>query len=48
MTMPENLPFYERHGFRVAAEAVEPESGIRFWWLWREPGARRQSAERGG
>jgi GNAT superfamily N-acetyltransferase len=32
-----NVPFYERHGFRVVVEVDEPTSGIRFWTMLREP-----------
>jgi GNAT superfamily N-acetyltransferase len=36
-----NVPFYERHGFRVVVEVDEPTSGIRFWTMLREPHGRR-------
>ena len=32
-----NLAFYERHGFRVAAEARVPRLDLRTWSLVREP-----------
>ena len=32
-----NVPFYQRHGFKVLAEAVEPVSGLRYWTFQREP-----------
>jgi GNAT superfamily N-acetyltransferase len=32
-----NVPFYERHGFRVVVEVDEPTSGVRFWTMLREP-----------
>ena len=32
-----NVPFYERHGFRVTRELVIPGGGPRFWLMWREP-----------
>jgi GNAT superfamily N-acetyltransferase len=38
-----NVPFYERHGFRVAVEVDEPTSGIRFWTMLREPASERRS-----
>jgi GNAT superfamily N-acetyltransferase len=31
------LPFYERHGFAVAADRREPVSGLRFWCCVRTP-----------
>jgi GNAT superfamily N-acetyltransferase len=34
-----NVPFYQRHGFEVVTEAVEPTSGIRFWTCRRMPGS---------
>jgi GNAT superfamily N-acetyltransferase len=34
---PKNLPFYERHGFHVLREGVEPTSALRFWTLLRDP-----------
>jgi ribosomal protein S18 acetylase RimI-like enzyme len=30
-----NVPFYQRHGFEVLTEGVEPTSGIRFWTMRR-------------
>src|SRR5262245_28611167 len=38
-TLPQNVGYFQRHGFQVAMENVEPESGIRLWRMWREPGA---------
>jgi GNAT superfamily N-acetyltransferase len=35
-TKPENLPLYERHGFRVTEEITMPR-GPRQWLMWREP-----------
>jgi ribosomal protein S18 acetylase RimI-like enzyme len=32
-----NLAFYERHGFRIMAEAVVPGLDVRTWSLTREP-----------
>jgi GNAT superfamily N-acetyltransferase len=34
---PKNLPFYERHGFHVLREGVEPASALRYWTLLRDP-----------
>jgi ribosomal protein S18 acetylase RimI-like enzyme len=28
---PANVPFYERHGFTIVAEGVEPKSGLPYW-----------------
>jgi ribosomal protein S18 acetylase RimI-like enzyme len=33
---PENVPFYERHGFRVTEEVKLP-LGPPLWLMWREP-----------
>jgi ribosomal protein S18 acetylase RimI-like enzyme len=36
-----NVPFYERHGFRVIGELSIPAGGPTLWLMWREPqGAR--------
>ncbi len=32
-----NVPFYQRHGFEVVTEGVEPTSGVRFWTMRRPP-----------
>jgi GNAT superfamily N-acetyltransferase len=32
-----NVPFYERHGFRVIEDGTEPVSGQRYWLMLREP-----------
>jgi ribosomal protein S18 acetylase RimI-like enzyme len=32
-----NVPFYQRHGFRVTGELTVPGGGPRFWLMWREP-----------
>jgi ribosomal protein S18 acetylase RimI-like enzyme len=32
-----NVSFYQRLGFRVLVETVEPESGLRLWTLCRDP-----------
>ena len=34
---PKNVPFYQRHGFKIITEAVEPRSGIQFWTFRRDP-----------
>jgi len=32
-----NVPFYERHGFRVTRELTVPGGGPVLWLMWREP-----------
>jgi GNAT superfamily N-acetyltransferase len=32
-----NVPFYERHGFRVTEELDLPKGGPRVWLMWRDP-----------
>jgi len=32
-----NVPFYERHGFRVTRELTIPGGGPIFWLMWRKP-----------
>ena len=32
-----NAPFYQRHGFEVLVDDVEPSSGLRFWTFRRDP-----------
>jgi GNAT superfamily N-acetyltransferase len=34
---PRNVPFYQKHGFAVVTEGVEPYSGVRFWTCRRDP-----------
>jgi GNAT superfamily N-acetyltransferase len=34
-TQPKNVSFYQRLGFRVLVDGVEPESGLRFWTFRR-------------
>jgi GNAT superfamily N-acetyltransferase len=34
---PRSLPFYRRHGFDVVVDMIEPSSGLRLWFLRREP-----------
>lgn len=34
-TQPKNVSFYQRLGFRVLVDDVEPESGLRFWTFRR-------------
>jgi ribosomal protein S18 acetylase RimI-like enzyme len=36
-TQPANLAFYQKHGFRSISHAVEPDSGLNYWTLQREP-----------
>jgi ribosomal protein S18 acetylase RimI-like enzyme len=32
-----NVPFYERHGFRVVGELSVPGGGPTLWLMWRDP-----------
>ncbi len=32
-----NVPFYERHGFRVTGELSVPGGGPTLWLMWRDP-----------
>jgi ribosomal protein S18 acetylase RimI-like enzyme len=32
-----NVPFYQRHGFRVTGELTIPGGGPTFWLMWRDP-----------
>ncbi len=32
-----NVPFYERHGFRVTGELTVPGGGPTLWLMWRDP-----------
>jgi GNAT superfamily N-acetyltransferase len=32
-----NVPYYERHGFRVTGELDLPKGGPRLWQMWRDP-----------
>lgn len=32
-----NVPFYEKLGFRVLVDTVEPQSGLRLWTFQRDP-----------
>jgi GNAT superfamily N-acetyltransferase len=34
---PRNVPLYQKHGFRITVEEVEPNSGVRGWGFLREP-----------
>lgn len=34
---PRNLPLYQRHGFEIMLEEVEPQSGCRGWAMLRAP-----------
>jgi GNAT superfamily N-acetyltransferase len=41
-----NVPFYERHGFKVTRELTIPDGGPTLWLMWREPQAAAQQGER--
>ena len=32
-----NVPYYERHGFRVTGELRLPKDGPPLWAMWRDP-----------
>ncbi len=34
---PRNVPLYQKHGFEITIEEVEPNSGVRGWGFIREP-----------
>lgn len=34
---PDNVPYYERFGFRVTGEIVLPDGGPSMWPMWRDP-----------
>ncbi|MEA3018592.1 MAG: hypothetical protein QOI47_116 [Actinomycetota bacterium] len=34
-----NIPFYERHGFRVTEKVALPKGGPSVWGMWRDPKA---------
>jgi GNAT superfamily N-acetyltransferase len=34
---PRNVPLYQKHGFKITVEEVEPNSGVRGWGFLREP-----------
>jgi GNAT superfamily N-acetyltransferase len=34
---PRNLPLYQKHGFKIMIEDIEPNSGLRGWGFLREP-----------
>jgi GNAT superfamily N-acetyltransferase len=33
----QNIPFYERHGFRTTGELTLPKGGPALWPMWRDP-----------
>ena len=35
--LPDMMPFYERYGFEVLAQGIDPSSGAPWWALRREP-----------
>ncbi len=34
---PRNVDFYQKNGYGIAAEGIEPKSGMRFWTFRRRP-----------
>jgi GNAT superfamily N-acetyltransferase len=34
---PDNVPYYERFGFKVTGELVVPDGGPTLWPMWRQP-----------
>jgi GNAT superfamily N-acetyltransferase len=34
---PRNVPLYQKHGFRIMAEEIEPASGLPAWFFLRQP-----------
>lgn len=38
---PTNVPFYQRHGFRLVGEERHLPDGPAFWPMWREPAGQR-------
>jgi GNAT superfamily N-acetyltransferase len=36
---PRNVPFYERHGYALVAEGIEPIAGLDYWCFRRAPRA---------
>jgi ribosomal protein S18 acetylase RimI-like enzyme len=39
-TNEQNVPFYEKHGFKVVSEGAVPGHGLRAWAMLRDPGRR--------
>jgi len=33
-----NLAFYHRHGYEVVEEVIIPQTEVKLWLMWREPG----------
>jgi ribosomal protein S18 acetylase RimI-like enzyme len=40
-----NVPFYQRHGFRVTSELTIPDGGPTLWLMWREPQKEEAAAD---
>jgi len=38
-----NVPFYQKHGFKIITESIEPQSGIRFWTFRHDPRGREET-----
>ena len=34
---PKNVPFYQKHGFDVIVDTIDPTSGLRLWTFLRKP-----------
>ncbi len=42
---PRNVPFYERHGFKILAHGLEPVSKVPYWTFRRDPASAHSTAD---